>query len=79
MLNMTVNSLSESAASFSLNILDNINTRSMATLTIDTNNTIAVGQEIIINDDFTKIFAGTIDSYTKTFLRGTGGTHSRRR
>lgn len=79
MLNMTIDSISESAVSFTLNIFDNINTRSMANLTVDTNNPITVGQEVIINDDSTKIFAGTIDSYTKTFLRGSGGTQSRRR
>ena len=79
MLNMTINSIAEAAVAFTLNINDNINARSMANLIVDTDNSITVGQEIIINDDSTKIFAGTIDSYTKTFLRGSGGTQSRRR
>jgi len=78
-LNMTINSISEEAVASSLSINDNINARSTANLKIDTDNTITVGQEVLIYDGVTLIFGGTIDSYGKTYLRGSGGTSSRRR
>lgn len=68
---MTINGNSESWLTSTLKIDDNINARSTASFTVDTDNAIEVGQEVIILDDATRIFAGTIDSFTRTTPKGT--------
>lgn len=77
-LSMTINGNTERAIAFSLVINDNINARSTATFQINTENVITVGQEVLIYDDATLIFGGTIDVYNRSYLQGKGGTASRK-
>ena len=58
-------------------IQDKINARSTATFNIDSNNPIAVGQDVQVTDGGV-IFGGTIDSYSLSYLRG-GTTGTRKR
>lgn len=68
---MTVNAIAEDWLTGSLRINDNINARSSASFTLDTDNTITVGMEVIILDDATRVFAGEIDRFTRTSPKGT--------
>ena len=76
---MTVNGLTEKALANTLDIADNINARSSARFTFDSDNPIEVGQVVLIYDGATKIYGGTIDNYSLTYLRGSGGSGSRKR
>lgn len=78
-LSMTINSLTEKAVAFSLSINDNINARSTTNFQVDTDNPLTVGQEVLIYDGITLVFGGTVDTYTLEYLRGSGGTKSRKR
>ena len=78
-LSMTINGNTEKAVAFSLNINDNVNARSVSKFIVDTDNSITVGQEVLIYDGVTLIFGGTIDTYSLEYLRGSGGSGSRKR
>lgn len=79
MLSMTINAIEEKALANSLNISDNINARSGASFTVDTDEILVVGQEVIILDDTTRIFGGTIEDWDKEYLRGPADGSKRRR
>ena len=77
-LSMTINGNAERAVAFSLTINDNINAKSTAVFTLNTDSPIAVGQEVLIYDDAVLIFGGTIDNYRRSFIQGKGGSASRK-
>jgi hypothetical protein len=70
-ITLTIAGNTENYLSSTLNIPDNINDRSTATFSIISTNTLVVGQEVIIMNGATKIFGGTIQSFTKfTIAKG---------
>jgi hypothetical protein len=77
---MTIKGLSKTAKSGSLIIRDNINARSTASFIVDYNigESLSVGEQVIIYDDATKIFAGEIDESELSYLQG-GTTGKRKR
>lgn len=67
---LTINGNTEQFLEGTLNITDELNSRNTASFDIITANTITAGQTVEIVDGLTTIFAGTIDSYRQTWLRG---------
>lgn len=79
MLVLTINSINKSALFGTFSLSDNINARSTLSFTLDTDDLITVGQEVIATDNGIRIFGGTIENFRKTYLQGSGGSSSRRR
>ena len=69
-MNLTINGNDEKWISGSLNIAEQMNSRNTANFSVRTENNIAVGQEVLILDGATRIFGGTIDTYSLEWLRG---------
>lgn len=65
---VTIGGTTRNILSSTLNITDNINDRSSCTFIFDTTATVECGQEVIITDDGTRIFGGTIDSFRKSSI-----------
>ena len=70
-ISMTVGGISASWLLSSLSITDNINDRSTASFVLDSNAAIVPGMEVIISDGATRIFGGTVDSFSKRNIKGT--------
>jgi hypothetical protein len=64
-LYITIAETTSSILNSSLTINDNINARSTSRFIWDTTATVSVGQEVIITNDGTRVFGGTIDTFVK--------------